>query len=51
LINCDKQNKVLYIGIADNSNSYGTELDETLNVFRDVETDEITGFVIFGGKI
>ena len=47
-LNYNNQDDILYMGVADNSNSYGAETTDTLNVFRDVETDEITGFVIFG---
>ena len=47
-LNYDKQHDVLYLGVSDNSNSYGAEEINNLNVFRDVESDCITGFVIFG---
>jgi len=47
-LNYDKNHDVLYMGVADNSNSYGTDMESDINVFRDVDTDDITGFVIFG---
>lgn len=47
-LNYDKNYDVLYMGVADNSNSYGADMENDINVFRDVDTDAITGFVIFG---
>ncbi|MCL2171114.1 MAG: hypothetical protein FWB71_03080 [Defluviitaleaceae bacterium] len=47
-LNYDKKYDVLYLGVADNSNSYGAEESNNMNVFRDVDSDCITGFVIFG---
>jgi len=47
MLNYDKQNDMLYIGVADNNNSYGAEETSNINVFRDVESDEVTGFMVF----
>jgi len=47
-LNYDKRHDVLYLNVADNSNSYGSEVINSINVFRDVDSDCITGFVIFG---
>jgi len=44
----DKQHDILHIKIADNSNSYGAEDENGVNVFRDAETDQITGYMVFG---
>jgi len=51
-LNYDKQYDILYMGVADNSNSYDSEEVNNMNVFRDVDSDCITGFVIqrFMGK-
>lgn len=46
-LNYDEQFDVLYVGVADNSNSYGAEQVNNVNIFRDVDSDCITGFVIF----
>ena len=43
----DKEHDVLYIKVSDNSNSYGAEEENNINVFRDVETDQITGYMVF----
>jgi len=47
-LNYDRHNDVLYLGVSDNSNSYNSEENNNINVFRDVDSDCITGFVIFG---
>ena len=43
----DKNNDILYLGLADKSDSYGDEVASGLIVMRDISTDEITGFTIF----
>ncbi|MCL2361788.1 MAG: hypothetical protein FWC73_08260 [Defluviitaleaceae bacterium] len=47
-LNYDKHHDVLYLGVADNNNSYGSDFDNNINIFRDIDTDCITGFIIFG---
>ena len=46
-LNYDKKHDVLYIKVGDNSDSYGAEEENNINVFRDVETDQITGYMVF----
>ena len=46
-LNYDSEYDVLYVGVDDNSSSYGAEEANGINVFRDVNSDCITGFVIF----
>lgn len=46
-LNYDEKNDILYLGLADKSNSYGDEIISGLIVMRDLLTDEITGFTIF----
>jgi len=47
MLNYDKQNDMLYVSIADNSNSYGADEVKNITVFRDVDSDNVTGFMVF----
>ena len=44
----DKQFDVLYLDIADNSQSCGAEIINGVDIFRDLISDDVTGFIIFG---
>ena len=46
-INYDWQFDVLYLDIADNSQSCGAETINGVNIFRDLVSDDVTGFIIF----
>ncbi len=47
-LNYHKQNDLMYIGIGDNSNSYADQDYGSFVIFKDDDTDEITGYYIFG---
>lgn len=49
-INYDQKFDVLYIKIGDSKSSYGDEDVPGLVVFRNIETDVITGITIFDFK-
>jgi|GEM_PF-2280679 len=46
-LNYDSSSDVLYIGLADKSNSYGDEVANGYVLLIDNDTDEITGLTIF----
>lgn len=48
MVNYDERFDVLYVGIGDKTNSYGDDSQDDILVMRDFDTDEITGFTIFG---
>ena len=48
--NYDDRHDVLYIGVADRTNSYGDELPDGTIVLRDADTNAVTGFTIFDFK-
>ncbi|MDR0859088.1 MAG: hypothetical protein LBN97_08670 [Oscillospiraceae bacterium] len=47
-LNFDAENDILYIAAGDMSNSVADEDLGGASVFRDEDTNEITGFTIFG---
>ena len=49
-LNFDREFDVLYIKIADKSNSYGDEVEDGFVVMKDFITKRITGFTIFDFK-
>ncbi len=49
-INYDAKFDVLYCTVADNSNSRAVEDFGDIEVFRDFDTDEITGYTVFNFK-
>lgn len=46
-VNYDKKSDVLYLGVADNSASYCADENGPFNIFKDLFSDEITGYMIF----
>lgn len=42
----DDQNDVLYIRLADMQNSYGDEEPDDFVTFRDIDTEEVTGYQV-----
>lgn len=46
-ITYDNQFDVLYVKFKDSSNSYGDEDTDYLVVFKDFDTDEVTGLTVF----
>ena len=46
-LNYDKKSDTLYLGVGDNSQSYCSDVIKGINVFRDLDSDEVTGFLIF----
>jgi len=47
-LNYDKQYDTLHLGLSDGSNAYCADEINNVNIFRDIDSDQITGFVIFG---
>ena len=45
-VNYDKENGVLYLGFADQNNSYGAEETDNVILLRDIDTEEITGVTV-----
>ena len=46
-VDYDTKYDVLYIMLSDTSNSYGDEDPDGIVVFKDIDTDQITGVTIF----
>lgn len=44
----DENNNILYVSLADMSNSYGDENIDGVIIFRDIDTDKVTGVTIMG---
>lgn len=49
MINYDSRNDILYIKFKPTDNSYGTE-NNNIVTLRDLDTDEITGYTVFGRR-
>ena len=49
-IRYDSQYDVLYCNLVDNANDYSASTDGSVETFRDVDTDEVTGYVIYDFK-
>ena len=46
-INYDPKFDVLYYNIAENENDYSADTNGNIETFRDMETDEVTGYIVF----
>jgi len=46
-LNLDRKNDILYLGISNTDNSYGSEIANGLIILHDIQTDDITGITIF----
>lgn len=45
----DEKNDILFVHLSpDNSNSYGEEIDKNIIIMRDMDSDEITGVMLYG---
>lgn len=49
-INYDKTYDIMYVSVGNKANSYGDEKIDGLVIMKDLDTDEITGFTVFGFK-
>ena len=46
-INYDSKFDVLYYNIAESENDYSADTNGNIETFRDMETDEVTGYIVF----
>jgi len=50
VITYDQKSDSLFIKVSDNSNSYCSDTVDGVNIFRDIESEQITGFLVFAFK-
>ena len=46
-INYDSTFDVLYYNIVESENDYSADTNGNIETFRDMETDEVTGYIVF----